>query len=336
MKKELALVDLAKLFFSYCVATIHIYLFYDISNSLNSVLKVFVWRLAVPFFFIVSGYFLGQKLKAGSAPGKIAKQYAVRLGIPYVFWSLMNIAFAFVVNKNYNVVQLIKNLKILLLGYPLGALWFLYTLIVGVIFVCFMEKYFGGIKKPLLILLAFVYAFGLLFNSYSGIFRLFSDKDVYKNLFEISRNAFYVGIPFVSIGYSFGKNGLPKYLSVTKNNILGICLGYLLLICEVLIILKLPKRAGGAEFYLAFLIIVPNLLCLLVRGSEKYPLHKMNAYRLRIYSSTIYYSHFLVYSILYSLFSASSILYFILVIGITTLLGETFYRSRNKFIARIR
>jgi surface polysaccharide O-acyltransferase-like enzyme len=46
-------------------------------------------RLAVPFFFVVSGYFFGRKVRGGGEPFDLFTRYARRLGRIWVLWSLI-------------------------------------------------------------------------------------------------------------------------------------------------------------------------------------------------------------------------------------------------------
>lgn len=46
-------------------------------------------RLAVPFFFVVSGYFFGRKIRDGAPPLPLFTNYAKRLLRIWVLWSLI-------------------------------------------------------------------------------------------------------------------------------------------------------------------------------------------------------------------------------------------------------
>lgn len=85
-------VDFLKFFFCLCIVVIHC----DSLSEINPDVKYFITqgllRLAVPFFFVTSGYFLGKKIK--EHPPKIDevfKKYVKRLLVPLVVFSLINI-----------------------------------------------------------------------------------------------------------------------------------------------------------------------------------------------------------------------------------------------------
>ena len=59
--KNYTLIDYAKLFFAVCIVVIHTDVF--LSTRLSSWMILHgICRLAVPFFFITSGFFFGKKL----------------------------------------------------------------------------------------------------------------------------------------------------------------------------------------------------------------------------------------------------------------------------------
>lgn len=73
--KDYQFVDFLKFFFCLCVVAIHTTVFSDI-DGISAVL-----RLAVPFFFITSGFFLGRKIINAEKVEvwQITKRYCMRL-----------------------------------------------------------------------------------------------------------------------------------------------------------------------------------------------------------------------------------------------------------------
>lgn len=83
MQKKISLVSSGKLFFAFCVLGIHSGAFE------NSALRSYVFSLAVPFFFICSGYFLGVKINHINNLKEyqsVLNQYFKRLVVPYFIW----------------------------------------------------------------------------------------------------------------------------------------------------------------------------------------------------------------------------------------------------------
>ena len=60
-KTSTSSIDLMKLFFAICIVAIHTGLLNQFSSATNWYIMHMIFRLAVPFFFITSGYFFGKK-----------------------------------------------------------------------------------------------------------------------------------------------------------------------------------------------------------------------------------------------------------------------------------
>ena len=75
-------IDFSKLLLSFMVVGIHVDLFNDIGREINFLLVDGIFRLAVPFFFIINGYFY-HSVK----PGASFFWFKRILGL-YFFWSV--------------------------------------------------------------------------------------------------------------------------------------------------------------------------------------------------------------------------------------------------------
>lgn len=100
--KDNQAIDIAKLFFSICVVTIHCYIVKTISNSfLQNAISSLIY-IAVPFFFVSGSYFIIKKCNltpsadrklSGLMGGQIVKNYVKRLLRIYLFWSIVSFPF---------------------------------------------------------------------------------------------------------------------------------------------------------------------------------------------------------------------------------------------------
>lgn len=80
------LIDVLKLFFCICIIGIHTEIFSNINADLNWYVVHCVFRIAVPFFFAVAGFFYGSKImKNKDKIFEITKSYLTRLFIPFLF-----------------------------------------------------------------------------------------------------------------------------------------------------------------------------------------------------------------------------------------------------------
>lgn len=80
-------IDLLKYLFCLCVVAIHCGTLANIDSDVGYFVTQGVFRLAVPFFFVASGYFLGSKIiRNPENMDFMYKKYIKRLLIPLVFF----------------------------------------------------------------------------------------------------------------------------------------------------------------------------------------------------------------------------------------------------------
>lgn len=90
MKEEDSAIDLFRVIFAVCVVAIHSSML--LKRNMNNIIAWYVMhlicRMAVPFFFVVSGYFFGKSyIPAYDKREKI--YHYVRKNLPYViFWGI--------------------------------------------------------------------------------------------------------------------------------------------------------------------------------------------------------------------------------------------------------
>lgn len=85
MNKNYSGLDVGKLFFSICVVAIHAELFLDISNFLYVNLNRYVFSVAVPFFFMCSGFLCEHKIRKNKSGDRLKKNIAQLLKV-YCIW----------------------------------------------------------------------------------------------------------------------------------------------------------------------------------------------------------------------------------------------------------
>ena len=135
-------IDVIKFFCALAVVVIHTEPFADICGILNSVTVNSVCRVAVPFFFMSSGFLLFGNPEARSPLSPPVKKYVKRILFMYLVWSTVYFPFTALemcrsesVDAAFGVLLgYIKNM-IFSAGY--GFLWYLPATAVAVLLVSF-------------------------------------------------------------------------------------------------------------------------------------------------------------------------------------------------------
>jgi surface polysaccharide O-acyltransferase-like enzyme len=173
-------VDIFRFIAIIAVIVIHVSPFSSLQppqNSLMNLNMVFsqLSRFAVPFFFIISGYFFAKKIKTTNSPVTIANKMSKRVLILFLFWSVVYLfpfdialyqkhgSLAPIKEVYWNILMIIdKPIPVLFEGTKVH-LWFLISLIYAIYITTLLYK-----KSFFLLLIAiFFYIVGVLIGSYS-------------------------------------------------------------------------------------------------------------------------------------------------------------------------
>jgi len=174
-------IDFVRTIAVFAVILIHTYPFGGIESGLGKYLKVFInqgARFAVPFFFIISGFFWGRKIEAGLNSVHVFYRYGGRTVSVFIAWSIIylvvpnNIA-VLSANGLIGLLQVPYSRLVSLMGDPLKLLfqgtkdhlWFLVSLLWALLLSSAMVKLNRGIW--LIPLASMLYLFGVLAGSYS-------------------------------------------------------------------------------------------------------------------------------------------------------------------------
>lgn len=159
-------VDFGRFFFAFCIVAIHSGLSRDFPNS---DLLPYLLAIAVPFFFICSGYFLSLKLikfqddLAGYRD--TIKKYFMRLAIPYCVWGswYFSISIFKALGAKEPSEEIVFCLKAWFFSSPGGGLWYVQTILALLVIMWFIGNRKRYLRILTLILLAsFCFAFSRL------------------------------------------------------------------------------------------------------------------------------------------------------------------------------
>lgn len=227
--------------------------------SLNSPLAQFLYaavmignRWTMPFFFMLSGYFLGGKLlRQPSDTISIARKYTGRLALVFLFWCII-----YAIQQPSHVLNLAKEHPLtLILEGPTVHLWFLMSLILTVwLFVLYpFDKQSSGF----LLLGLFLYILGLLGGAYRfthfGFHLPFSNKD-----------GIFFSTLFFAIGVLFSKN-LPRINPIVS---LGIALSGFIIFCIEAYTLRFHELPTGHNYLVGTIPFSVGVFLFVFRGSD--------------------------------------------------------------------
>lgn len=128
-------IDILKLFFAFCVVAIHVQFLseYGLYNAFNTYLLSF----AVPFFFVVSGFFFGRKFwncETSEEIKSVCKIMAKKLFTLYIIWGslyfCLNILQSIAIDNISLKQSVVTGLHSLIVSGSGGGLWYIQAILI--------------------------------------------------------------------------------------------------------------------------------------------------------------------------------------------------------------
>lgn len=279
--------DYLRVVLSLLVITPHIQPLFDEDSLLGWLISNGIARIAVPCFFIISGYFAYLKLD----DKKAMKKYLIHLLIVYFVWSLIYLP------TYFHTIETRSLVTFAFMGYY--HLWFLPALIIGILMLVVLRKI---LKNDLLILIIgiFLYACGYVMENAELPYRSFY-------------NGVFFGYPFIALGYYIRKKG----------NIESMKAGYLLLFLSISFITLLLESYVGYKniiyhnIFLSLYILCPMLIIGVLKSSKSEP----RTNDISKFAAGIYYVHILVIAVVIPLSETDNIYKYPLIAAVSILLS---------------
>lgn len=282
-------IDIAKVVFAIFVVAIHT--LQPFTATLSSEARHIVTALlslAVPFFFVASGFLLGNKLNSTNREGQLAylKKWIYRIGRLYLFWTLIYLPYAIygfsIENLGFIKSLAIYTRNILLVGENFWSwpLWYLLAMFVAgcIIYLLLLCQ----VKRTYWYILAAFFAFaGVLLDQLHA--SDWGGVNLYYSLFKTTRNGFFIGFPYMALGLFTSSHGTRLH---------QIALFALLMIGFAAQLFDIPLSNFVTIYALFVLILGINVP---TRTDDLY----MN---MRLSSSVIYFTHMLWVGLLLLLF----------------------------------
>lgn len=164
--------------------------------------------LGVPFFFIVSGFFLTKGLMTHKNTTEYFKKYFKRLLILYLSWTVITLPIEWMlINLSHGdfslLVKIVYLFRVIFISGSLGIYWYLVSLLYGCVIVYVFVKKKWNPK--------FLYSFSILFLVFGIIYdsHQFDDFILFRLVHIIvgsERNVLMVGIFYIAVGYYFAQH----------------------------------------------------------------------------------------------------------------------------------
>ncbi len=218
MKASKISMDKFRIIAAILIIAIHIFPFASINETLDFVFTHVICRIGVPFFFMITGYFvlpkaIEDKRKLIKYTLKIVKIYAICI----LIYLPINIYARQL--QNLTILEIIKNICI---NGTFYHLWYFPAIILGIWVTYFLVKHLN--KTLSLISITILYIIGVFGDSYFGISKQITIiSKIYDAIFMIAdytRNGLFFAPIFISLGYSF--NNMKNKISQNKSAIFTI------------------------------------------------------------------------------------------------------------------
>ena len=290
IKQNYTTVDAAKMFFCMCVVAFHANApSFPSPIDYGYMLEKMIFRLSVPFFFVISGFFFGRKAFSDLAALKCTtRKFFLRMIPPLAVYSVLNGFCDYIkitAQEQKSAWQAIYTIIRHALFFPRGGLWYLQASVVAVLLLYVFIK-----RDKLwlaLIISGTLYAGSLLGNTYYFLldgtpFRCIADK--YLEIFLTVRNGLFTGFFFMGAGAALGRYNLTVK---TKWIITVGIISYATLFLETIYTYN-KRTADQHSHFLSYMVLIPAIASLCLRFNMTLPLPYV---RLRMLSAGIFFLH---------------------------------------------
>lgn len=209
MKKTYGILDITKFISALLVIAIHCAPFIEVNETLNFVFVQIIARLAVPFFFITSGWLFFRNINPNQGMRDITnveslKHYWFRICKLYLVWSVLYLPLLLLswIQGGFEMQTILRLIRDILFNGTYYHLWFLPALLLGIPLVYVL---YTTIKKRWMLWITFLlYLVGMLINVYgaslSDVMLVGPMLQGYVALLVTSRNGLFFAPIFLALG----------------------------------------------------------------------------------------------------------------------------------------
>lgn len=273
-KKEFIFLDIMKFICSLLVLAIHLPPLVSFNTPYNYWFTYVFARIAVPFFFVCSGYFVYSKMNDKKALFKYIKRLLIFYGIYTILYTPQ-----IIYNNTLNDLTFLEDvgmyLRNTLLIASYSQLWYIIGIICSTLILYVFINKFKFKDVTIIIVSLILFCIGTICNEYPNLItNEFISKvyEIYCAIFRTTRNGLFFGLLLVSIGYL-----IRKHSHKIKINKTALILPVLIVFGFWLITKEkydfLPGQSGNKNDMLFTLPIVTTLLflgCSFIKINVKY------------------------------------------------------------------
>ena len=225
-------IDYFRVIAAFLIVAIHTSLFASFSETGDFIFTRIIARVAVPFFFMTSGFFVISRYARNAKLGAFIKRTAVIYGAAILLYIPVNIY-----NGYFRMDNLLPNMiKDLVFDGTLYHLWYLPASMIGAVIAWYLVK---SLHYPKAMITASVlYFIGLFGDSYYGVAeRIACINSFYDKLFQVTdytRNGVFFAPIFFIIGGFIADNSRSQI--ALEKNILGFAVSFAMMCGEALIL----------------------------------------------------------------------------------------------------
>ncbi|WP_269791601.1 acyltransferase family protein [Stenotrophomonas sp. Iso1] len=303
-------VDLLKFALAFFVVAIHAHFLQDLDHSIGYILVNGIFRIAVPVFLIINGYYLFDILERG-----LFTPWLKRILLLYAFWMTAYLPlWAF--DQNARAAVLVHRL---IFGFH--HLWYIAGMIGGGLCLYMISGVNSAVGTGIAIA---AFSVGVMIQ-YIGAYDIFSPPaDTFLSYNWSHRNFLLLAFPFMYAGMCIRKFNLANAIS-KRTTLLACAFGLIGLSIECTINLHFNVGTDGFDNLLLLALICPAIVLLALRSTRKYSGKSFSAL-----SSGIYFTHpAVIYLLAPTLFSSVSL--FLVTSAISVLAALLLTRINRQF-----
>jgi surface polysaccharide O-acyltransferase-like enzyme len=292
--------DILKLSMAFMVVGIHAEFLKDISVDWSYFTAYGIFRIAVPVFLLISGFYFYQTLENNKT-----LIWFKRCLLLYCFWMLVYSIFWFKPAELSLKMFFIQ----LIVGYY--HLWYVAGMIGAAVILLVIRRF----NSPMLIFISIAtYLIGVVIQ-YAGNYHLLENArlDNIININFVHRNALFFSLPFFCIGYLIHKHNLHTRISFTTAKVFT-AIGLILMSAEIYFNYIAPDRDGGFDNFFSLIILCPALFILFMHINLF-----ANTKNIALYATAIYFVHPLFLLPLTSLLATQATLFTLVVIALSVI-----------------